>query len=198
MIELSDGFTESCRSQGHESPLIGGKSMKEIPVSQQLGVKSGSYKQRSSTMESLTDSLGQPSMLTPQVKTQERKQTNNFSELCELAVQNECETRTSPYESFVNMNLENYGIIKKYCEELTETPFEEMLTTDTAIGKWLEEVVTSLTAELIPMIDDLARFKIDTSILDIYRNLLQLVGKRYTLLSTLTVGRSDSGLHDKR
>lgn len=89
------------------------------------------------------------------------------------------------YESFVNKNIDGFEIIKKYCEELTVFPYEEMLPTDKILGRWLEETISSLSSELLPMIGELHRFKIDTSVLDIYRNLLQLIGKRYTFLSHL-------------
>lgn len=89
------------------------------------------------------------------------------------------------YEAFVNKNIEGYEIIKKYCEELTESPYEELLPTDVTMGRWLEDSISSLSGELLPMIGELTRFKIDISVLDIYRNLLMLVGKRYALLVTL-------------
>ena len=94
---------------------------------------------------------------------------------------------TEDYEDFVNKNLLNISIIKKYCQEITASPFEEMIQTDIAMGKWLEDTTSRLSEEILPMISELSRFRIDTSILDIYRNLLQLIGKRYALLQPLVV-----------
>lgn len=91
------------------------------------------------------------------------------------------------YEQFVKKNLFNFSIIKKYCEEITNQPFDTMLATDSTVGKWLDEEVHSLQTDLLAMGKELSRYKIDTSILDIYRNLLILVGKRYILLYQLTV-----------
>ena len=91
------------------------------------------------------------------------------------------------YEAFVNKNLFNYGIISLYCDELTENPYEDNLATDLVLGKWLDEIIQALNSELIPLICDVIKFKIDISILDIYRNLMILVGKRFELLSGMAV-----------
>jgi hypothetical protein len=91
------------------------------------------------------------------------------------------------YEYFVNRNLFNFMIIKKYCEEITAQPFEAMMATDMTVGRWLDEEISTLQSTVMSMGRELSKYKIDTSILDIYRNLLIMVGKRYALLDGLMV-----------
>lgn len=91
------------------------------------------------------------------------------------------------YEYFVKRNLFNFGVIKKYCEEITAQPFEAMMATDAAVGRWLDQEIQTLQTKIMCMGRELAKYRIDTTILDIYRNMLIMIGKRYALLNSLIV-----------
>lgn len=92
------------------------------------------------------------------------------------------------YRLFARKNIFNIDILNIYCDELTNTPYQENIQNDLVVGKWLDEIIPSLSQELFPLIQEVARFHIDTSILDIYKNLLISIGKRYELVMKLVVG----------
>ena len=60
-------------------------------------------------------------------------------------------------------------------------PYESNLANDIMVGRWLDTILPQLSSDLMPLLLELARFKIDTSVLDIYKNLLILIGKRFEL-----------------
>lgn len=94
------------------------------------------------------------------------------------------------YRVFAKRNIFNIDIINLYCDELANTPYEHNMPNDLIIGRWLDEIIPSLGQELFPLMQEVARFRIDTSILDIYKNLLISIGKRYELTSKIMVGAS--------
>lgn len=98
------------------------------------------------------------------------------------------QSTTSAYRQFASLNIQNYEIINAYCEELMANPYESNLSNDIMVGRWLDTIVPQLSSDLMPLLQELARFKIDTSILDIYKNLLILIGKRFELESKIIVG----------
>ena len=91
------------------------------------------------------------------------------------------------YENFVKRNLFNFGVIKRYCEEITAQPFEAMMATDEAVGRWLDQEIQTLQTKILGMGRELSKYKIDTTILDVYKNMLIMISKRYALLNSLSV-----------
>lgn len=91
------------------------------------------------------------------------------------------------YKMFVNRNVNNLEIISLYCDELVTTPYQENLQNDIMLGKWLDEVTPRLSQDLFPLIQEVAKYHIDTSILDIYKNLMIQVSKRYSIQLKLAV-----------
>lgn len=69
-------------------------------------------------------------------------------------------------------------------------PYESNLANDIIVGRWLDTILPQLSSDLMPLLQELARFKIDTSVLDIYKNLLILIGKRFELQTKIVVGFS--------
>lgn len=100
----------------------------------------------------------------------------------------EDENTSISYRLFAKQNLQNYEIINVYFEELLASPYEDNLASDILVGRWLEVVIPELNKDLMPLLQELACFRIDTSILDVYKNLLILISKRYDLVSKLVVG----------
>lgn len=99
-------------------------------------------------------------------------------------------TMTNAYRVFAHLNIQNYEIINAYCEELMTNPYESNLANDIMVGRWLDTILPQLSSDLMPLLQELARFKIDTSVLDIYKNLLILIGKRFELQTKIVVGFS--------
>jgi hypothetical protein len=91
------------------------------------------------------------------------------------------------YEHFVKRNLFNFWVIKRYCEEITAQPFEAMMATDAAVGRWLDQEIQTLQTKILGMGRELSKYKIDTTILDVYKNMLIMISKRYALLNSLSV-----------
>jgi hypothetical protein len=97
---------------------------------------------------------------------------------------------SSQYKEFVRKNVQYHNIIHAYCEDLITSPYEENLQNDIMVGKWLDEIIPPLSKELLALMPEVSRYKVDTTVLDVYKNLLILVGKRYDIEMKLVVGLS--------
>lgn len=91
------------------------------------------------------------------------------------------------YKIFAKRNIFNIDILNIYCDELANLPYEDNMQNDLTVGRWLDEIIPSLSQELFPLMQEVARFRIDTSTLDIYKNMLISIGKRYELTSKIMV-----------
>lgn len=129
---------------------------------------------RASTMNTEHNGTLQLSPLhTENERGQEDDDFNDFTEGYDL---------NQNYKLFVRKNMFNLDIIMLYLEELASNPYEENLQNDIAVGKWLDEITPPLGQELFAIMPEVARFHIDTSILDVYKNLLIGIGKRYEII----------------
>ena len=91
------------------------------------------------------------------------------------------------YKMFANKNVEYHEIVKIYCDDLVSNPYEENLQNDIMIGKWLDGIIPKLSHELSILMLEASRFKVDSTVLDVYKNLLSLVGKRYAIQMKIEV-----------
>lgn len=91
------------------------------------------------------------------------------------------------FSSFIDQNLANLDIMNKYCQELLQKPYEENLDNDVMAGRWLEELIVRLSKDIIDFINHHTKIKIDTSIIDIYKNYLILISQRYDIILLVKV-----------
>ena len=94
---------------------------------------------------------------------------------------------SASYAKFARRTIANIEIINLYCAEVINSPYEENIQTDLVVGRWLDQTIPSLSQELYPLLGEMARFHIDTSILDIYKNLLIFIGQRYKTIVRILV-----------
>lgn len=118
------------------------------------------------------------------IKPQE-EEFPDFEEWAGPAVQDKEQQSVSEvsaaYRGFANKNIANIEILSTYCDELTNDPYEGSFQQDVIVGRWLDEIIPNLSQELFPLMSEVSKFHIDTSILDIYKNLLVQIGKRYDI-----------------
>jgi len=120
--------------------------------------------------------------------------TPNSSRRVEWDHKSLSDQQVSPqYKDFVRKNIQYHNIIHAYCEDLLSSPYEENLQNDIMVGKWLDEIIPPLSKELLALMPEVSRYKVDTTVLDVYKNLLILVGKRYDIEMKLVVGRHKAG-----
>lgn len=100
---------------------------------------------------------------------------------------------SAQYTDFVRKNVQYHNIIHAYCEDLISSPYEENLQNDIMVGKWLDEIIPPLSKELLALMPEVSRYKVDTTVLDVYKNLLILVGKRYDIEMKLVVRSGQAG-----
>lgn len=141
---------------------------------------------RASTMNDANQVIFQPRSLGEKMKTtmadgplcissQSPKEDSEYSSLMEN------KNISLEYRLFVKLNLANYEIINLYFDELNDSPYEENLQNDISVGKWLDEILPHLSQQLFPLLPEVAKYRVDTSVLDLYKNLLVAIGKRYDL-----------------
>ena len=100
---------------------------------------------------------------------------------------------SAQYKEFVRKNIQYHNIIHAYCEDLISSPYEENLQNDVMVGKWLDEIIPPLSKELLALMPEVSKYKVDTTVLDVYKNLLILVGRRYDIEMKLVVGLPHAG-----
>jgi hypothetical protein len=91
------------------------------------------------------------------------------------------------FSNFIDQNLGNLDIMNKYCEELQQKPYDDNLEIDIMAGRWLEELIVKLSKDIIDFINHYTKIKIDTSIIDIYKNYLILISQRYDIILLVKV-----------
>lgn len=97
---------------------------------------------------------------------------------------------TPKLKEFIGRNSEYLEVINAYIQEVMQVPYEENIQNDIAVGKWLTELVPKLKRELIPLMPEARRYKIDMSTIDVYANLRIEIEKRFALVSKIQVDDS--------
>lgn len=90
-------------------------------------------------------------------------------------------------KDFIARNAEHLEIINAYIQELMQVPYEDNVLNDVAVGKWLTELVPKLKKDLIPLMPEARKYKIDMSTIDVYANLRIEIEKRYALIVRIQV-----------
>lgn len=94
---------------------------------------------------------------------------------------------TAKLKDFISRNAEYLEVITAYIQEVMQVPYEENLQNDIAVGKWLTELVPKLKKDLIPLMPEARKYKIDMSTIDVYANLRIEIEKRFALVSKIQV-----------
>lgn len=90
-------------------------------------------------------------------------------------------------KDFIARNAEHLEVINSYIQELMQVPYEDNVLNDVAVGKWLTELVPKLKKDLIPLMPEARKYKIDMSTIDVYANLRIEIEKRYALIVRIQV-----------
>lgn len=93
-------------------------------------------------------------------------------------------------KDFIARNAEYLDVINNYIQELMQVPYEDNVLNDVAVGKWLTELVPKLKKDLIPLMPEARKYKIDMSTIDVYANLRIEIEKRYGLIVRIQVTNS--------
>lgn len=93
-------------------------------------------------------------------------------------------------KDFISRNAEYLDVINNYIQELMQVPYEDNVLNDVAVGKWLTELVPKLKKDLIPLMPEARKYKIDMSTIDVYANLRIEIEKRYCLIVRIQVRKS--------
>jgi hypothetical protein len=94
---------------------------------------------------------------------------------------------TARLKDFIARNSEYVEVINTYIQEVMHVPYEDNVQNDIAVGKWLCELVPKLKKDLIPLMPEARKYKIDMSTIDVYANLRIEIEKRYSLVARILV-----------
>jgi len=94
---------------------------------------------------------------------------------------------TARLKDFIARNSEYLEVINTYIQEVMQVPYEDNVQNDVAVGKWLSELVPKLKKDLIPLMPEARKYKIDMSTIDVYANLRIEIEKRYSLVARILV-----------